>query len=390
MTPKIWRPIGAAVCILCWTVYRLRSASDALLPQSSAPTVRGSLPALDVPLYPAGDDMPKLLENATLPEYLEKHAQRMRGDMRRDAAASGTRDGGPTWWHDYLKGVYYINLKHRTDRKRQFLQTMATMGVPKRKIVRIDAPKMPKEGLQPQAGIATAHLAIVDQLLRWLDEEENERRDGGSSSSSSVDGRRRSFRWAKSNHMRGKASPDDDRRGGGGRLERYALICEDDFALLDHVSNRTAVERLFRILSADHYGTSTNFSFDVVQLATHDWKFDVAPQPRRTRLTAIMPWRWTKAGVDCFPCTKENQKLFLGSSDYDCCDRTWEQLLGLIQPRTAVGAAGYIVKLNRRILTLLRDVFQASAVHLARGEREQDWALDMLWSRIMRRDDVHW
>eukprot|EP00918_Siedleckia_nematoides_P008035 GHVU01017456.1.p2 GENE.GHVU01017456.1~~GHVU01017456.1.p2 ORF type:complete len:132 (-),score=2.39 GHVU01017456.1:5-400(-) len=81
MTPKIWRPIGAAVCILCWTVYRLRSASDALLPQSSAPTVRGSLPALDVPLYPAGDDMPKLLENATLPEYLEKHAQRIRGDM---------------------------------------------------------------------------------------------------------------------------------------------------------------------------------------------------------------------------------------------------------------------------------------------------------------------
>ena len=49
-------------------------------------------------------------------------------------------------WHEYVDIIYYINLDHREDRRKEFLGEMERMGVPPEKIVRVPAVYKPKQG----------------------------------------------------------------------------------------------------------------------------------------------------------------------------------------------------------------------------------------------------
>jgi hypothetical protein len=49
-------------------------------------------------------------------------------------------------WHEYVDIIYYINLDHREDRRKEFLGEMERMGVPSDKIVRVPAVYKPKQG----------------------------------------------------------------------------------------------------------------------------------------------------------------------------------------------------------------------------------------------------
>eukprot|EP00918_Siedleckia_nematoides_P050737 GHVU01111114.1.p1 GENE.GHVU01111114.1~~GHVU01111114.1.p1 ORF type:complete len:389 (+),score=34.63 GHVU01111114.1:539-1705(+) len=295
------------------------------------------------------------LNNDSLPYWhqphvdLLEHAKRVQSDMSQYDNGRDTRRRVrvPWRWHQFIKGVYYINLKHRRDRDELFINTMTEVGVPLNKMVRVDAPMMPNG--REAAGASTAHYVIVDQLLQSLERDEG---------------------------LRGE-------RGREVNPEQYALICEDDFSF--RLSRETVLDTLFKIMQADYNGNTTHFRFDVVQLATHNWDYKFKKQKVRGPVKNA-----TAAGVDCFPCTRQHQELFLGSGIQDCCGKTWEELLGLVKVKRARTASGYIVKLERRILTMLRDAFLESAVHMNHHEQGEKWALDVLWNRIKRMPDVNW
>eukprot|EP00918_Siedleckia_nematoides_P086310 GHVU01189963.1.p1 GENE.GHVU01189963.1~~GHVU01189963.1.p1 ORF type:complete len:201 (+),score=13.94 GHVU01189963.1:80-604(+) len=142
-------------------------------------------------------------------------------------------------------------------------------------------------------------------------------------------------------------------------------------------------------MAADHHSASTNFSFDVVQLSTAPYSLKLRLQPRRTSKHGPT----TASGVDCFPCTRKHQELFLGSQIPDCCGKTWEEVLGLVRADAAKLTSGYIVRLDRAILTKLRDVFYDSAVALNNDYSDgnlKSQALDVIWRRVMRNPDVNW
>eukprot|EP00918_Siedleckia_nematoides_P053088 GHVU01115955.1.p1 GENE.GHVU01115955.1~~GHVU01115955.1.p1 ORF type:complete len:187 (-),score=10.37 GHVU01115955.1:166-696(-) len=145
-------------------------------------------------------------------------------------------------------------------------------------------------------------------------------------------------------------------------------------------------------MAADHHSASTNFSFDVVQLMTSPYHLKLRQQPRRS--SEHEPTSATAPGVDCFPCTKKHQELFLGSQIPDCCWKTWEEVLGLVRTKAAFTMSGYIVRLDRAILTKLRDSFYDSAVGMIRapptGERWRVWAPDVTWRRVMTHPKVNW
>eukprot|EP00918_Siedleckia_nematoides_P006126 GHVU01013313.1.p1 GENE.GHVU01013313.1~~GHVU01013313.1.p1 ORF type:complete len:222 (+),score=27.97 GHVU01013313.1:1350-2015(+) len=220
---------------------------------------------------------------------------------------------------------------------------MESVGVPPEKIVWINAPKMPAGRVG--AGCSAAHFAVVDQLLRSLEEDGSPQR--------------------------------------GTLLERYAVITEESFKF--RIEPSAVQEALKRAISADYYSAATDFTFDVIQMTTGGYDFEVRPQ--ETRGGKRKP---TAAGVDCFPCTKKHQKLFLGSGIRNCCGQTWEEVLGLVRAIHTKTTAGYIVKLNQRILTLLRDQFRLSAVHMDRQEYPEVWAADMAWLRLQGRNDIRW
>eukprot|EP00918_Siedleckia_nematoides_P086297 GHVU01189945.1.p1 GENE.GHVU01189945.1~~GHVU01189945.1.p1 ORF type:complete len:200 (+),score=16.96 GHVU01189945.1:80-601(+) len=142
-------------------------------------------------------------------------------------------------------------------------------------------------------------------------------------------------------------------------------------------------------MAADHHSASTNFSFDVVQLSTSPYDLVLRPQPRRTSKHGPT----TASGVDCFPCTRKHQELFLGSQIPDCCGKTWEEVLGLVRTDAAYHNSGYIIRLDRAILTKLRDIFYYSAVAVNKDysfANVRVQALDVLWRRVMRDPDVNW
>eukprot|EP00918_Siedleckia_nematoides_P086307 GHVU01189958.1.p2 GENE.GHVU01189958.1~~GHVU01189958.1.p2 ORF type:complete len:170 (+),score=13.81 GHVU01189958.1:78-512(+) len=144
-------------------------------------------------------------------------------------------------------------------------------------------------------------------------------------------------------------------------------------------------------MAADHHSPSTKFSFDVVQLSTSPYDLQLRHQPRRS--TEHGSTNDTAAGVDCFPCTKEHQELFLGSQIPDCCGKTWEELLGLVRPDAAYTSSGYIVRLDRAILAKLRDAFYFSAVTMNRDYSAYSlrWmAHDVTWRSVMRDPQVNW
>lgn len=63
---------------------------------------------------------------------------------------------------DKIGAIYYINLAHRTDRKKQFEQEMANIGFPQEKIHRIDAISKPSMGA---LGCGLSHIKALDTFL---------------------------------------------------------------------------------------------------------------------------------------------------------------------------------------------------------------------------------
>lgn len=58
--------------------------------------------------------------------------------------------------------VYYINLDHRTDRKKQFLEEMKKIGYPKNQIQRISGVYKPEEG---DLGCSLSHIDALTQFI---------------------------------------------------------------------------------------------------------------------------------------------------------------------------------------------------------------------------------
>eukprot|EP00918_Siedleckia_nematoides_P026379 GHVU01056881.1.p1 GENE.GHVU01056881.1~~GHVU01056881.1.p1 ORF type:complete len:236 (+),score=20.53 GHVU01056881.1:58-765(+) len=145
-------------------------------------------------------------------------------------------------------------------------------------------------------------------------------------------------------------------------------------------------ESLRRILAADEHTRETGFQFDVLQVATSWYGYRSKKQPTRGPVPHATP-----AGTDCFPCTKVVQSRVLGGEkDVDCCGKTWEELLNIIGAERTHTTAGYLVKLERRILTMLRDSFLESARGMATSQIYEKFAIDVVWQRIQQREDVRW
>ena len=66
-----------------------------------------------------------------------------------------------TNWHEYVDIIYYINLDHREDRRKEFLGEMERMGVPSEKIVRIPAVYKPKQG---DWGCSLSHVKTMQMF----------------------------------------------------------------------------------------------------------------------------------------------------------------------------------------------------------------------------------
>jgi len=58
--------------------------------------------------------------------------------------------------------VYYINLDHRTDRKKEFLEEMKKVGYPKNRIQRISGVYKPEEG---DLGCSLSHIEALTQFI---------------------------------------------------------------------------------------------------------------------------------------------------------------------------------------------------------------------------------
>jgi GR25 family glycosyltransferase involved in LPS biosynthesis len=68
----------------------------------------------------------------------------------------------PSAWYDHIDVIYYINLDKREDRKKQFLDEMAAMGVPSNKIVRIPAVNKPGQG---DWGCSMSHVNAIETMV---------------------------------------------------------------------------------------------------------------------------------------------------------------------------------------------------------------------------------
>eukprot|EP00918_Siedleckia_nematoides_P045918 GHVU01100659.1.p1 GENE.GHVU01100659.1~~GHVU01100659.1.p1 ORF type:complete len:269 (+),score=17.10 GHVU01100659.1:176-982(+) len=112
-------------------------------------------------------------------------------------------------WHEYLRGVYFINLETRTDRKEAFVSEMNKTGVPDEKIVRIPAPRTKHGG----TGCALSHYAVVQYLLLTLDESPPESAAPTWWST-----------WSMLNQLRGSPPKRNPQ-------ERFVFIGEDDFTV---------------------------------------------------------------------------------------------------------------------------------------------------------------
>ncbi len=64
---------------------------------------------------------------------------------------------------EYIDCFYYINLEHRTDRKEQIESEFAKLGIPKEKIVRIDAHYTKGFGI---LGCGLSHLKAVETFIQ--------------------------------------------------------------------------------------------------------------------------------------------------------------------------------------------------------------------------------
>lgn len=71
-------------------------------------------------------------------------------------------EGFDRQWHEYVDVIYYINLESREDRKIGFLEEMKKMGVPDKKVVRIDAVNKPGKG---DLGCSLSHLVTMQQFM---------------------------------------------------------------------------------------------------------------------------------------------------------------------------------------------------------------------------------
>lgn len=66
-----------------------------------------------------------------------------------------------TNWHESIDIIYYINLDHREDRRKEFLGEMERMGVPSDKIIRIPAVYKPKQG---DWGCSLSHVKTMQMF----------------------------------------------------------------------------------------------------------------------------------------------------------------------------------------------------------------------------------
>lgn len=65
-------------------------------------------------------------------------------------------------WYDFIDVIYYINLDKREDRKKEFLDEMAKMGVPQSKIERISAVYKPGQG---DWGCSLSHVNAIQRMI---------------------------------------------------------------------------------------------------------------------------------------------------------------------------------------------------------------------------------
>ena len=62
-------------------------------------------------------------------------------------------------WYNYVDVIYYINLDHRQDRRKEFLEEMERMGVPSNKIIRVPAIYKPQQG---DWGCSLSHVNTIE------------------------------------------------------------------------------------------------------------------------------------------------------------------------------------------------------------------------------------
>ena len=64
-------------------------------------------------------------------------------------------------WHEFVDVIYYINLDHREDRRKEFLGEMERMGVPSHKIIRVPAVNKPNQG---DWGCSLSHVKTMQMF----------------------------------------------------------------------------------------------------------------------------------------------------------------------------------------------------------------------------------
>jgi NADH:ubiquinone oxidoreductase subunit 3 (subunit A) len=89
------------------------------------------------------------------------HQENLVGNQDVAKSWSEGRMPSTTNWHEHVDIMYYINLDHREDRRKEFLGEMERMGVPSHKIVRVPAINKPKQG---DWGCSLSHIKAMQMF----------------------------------------------------------------------------------------------------------------------------------------------------------------------------------------------------------------------------------